>query len=99
MNLIELIDFIGFSIGFTIGFFSGWIIGLTPALLYRFLVFKEPVPLKKACKFYLPVLILLMVAYEMTLTEGFGIKPHWFRTNWVLISAPGLWIMTRNRKI
>jgi hypothetical protein len=82
-------------VGATLGLVLSWGIGLLPALIYRYAIFKKPVPKEKV--FYrlaLPVMILMLIfkGVMASLTESnFNLNP----IPWIIIYHIGKWIMVR----
>lgn len=85
-------------VGATLGLLLSWSIGLLPALIYRYAIFKKPIP--KGEVFYrlaLPVMIIMLIfkATMAVFTEaGFNANP----LPWIIIYYIGKWIMTRTPK-
>lgn len=77
------------------GFIISWVIGLTPALLYRYAIFKKPVPNKKAFWCLAPIVAILCILFKATVASlnngGYNPNP----IPWILIYWGGQWIMTR----
>lgn len=82
-------------VGATLGLVLSWSIGLLPALIYRYAIFKKPIP--KGEVFYrlaLPVTIIMLLfkAAMVVLTDAaFNANP----LPWIIIYHIGKWIMTR----
>lgn len=81
------------------GLILTWSIGVLPALIYRYGIFKKPIPKEKVfSKLALPVIIIMLVfkVAIASLTESeFNANP----LPWIIIYHIGKWVMTRTPEL
>jgi len=91
-----------FVVELIFGFFFGWIlswsVGLLPALIYRYVVFKRPIDKKKVFWRLAPVVFVLMFAFKLTMAGLSATRPNGNPIPWVIIYYIGKWVMTRQSK-
>jgi hypothetical protein len=74
-----------------------WLIGLAPALVYRYFIYKRPVEKSKVLIRLGPIIVVLMFALPIVLGIVISGKPGPPAIlPWVVIYFLGKWIMTRN---
>jgi transposase-like protein len=82
-------------IGAISGLIISWGVGLIPALIYRYAIYKRPVPKDEVfSRLALPVTVLMFV-FKLTIA---GLTDSKFNANplpWIIIYHIGKWIMTR----
>jgi hypothetical protein len=85
------------TLGILFGTILQWCSGLTPAFVYRFLIFKQPVERSKAAMFLAPVVLAIGLLYKLVIMEITDTRfdQNWFP--WVFMFLVGKWIMTRGR--
>jgi ankyrin repeat protein len=77
------------------GLILSWSVGLAPALIYRYAIFKRPIENKKVFWRLAPVIVVLMFAFKLTMAALSGTQPNPNPIPWVIIYFIGKWIMTR----
>ena len=86
-------------VGATLGLVLSWGIGLLPALIYRYAIFKKPIPKEKVfSSLALPVIVIMVIFKVMiaSLTDSkFNANP----LPWIIIYHIGKWIMTRTPRL
>ena len=85
------------SLGILFGTILQWCFGLTPAFVYRFLIFNQPLERSKAAMFLAPVVLAIGLLYKLVIMEITDTRfdHNWFP--WVFMFLVGKWIMTRGR--
>jgi len=78
------------------GWLLSWSLGLVPALIYRYVIFRKPIEKKKVFWRLAPVVIVLMFIYKLIISVLSGTDPNPNPVPWVIIYYIGKWIMTRN---
>jgi hypothetical protein len=86
-------------VGATLGLVLSWGIGLLPALIYRYAIFRRPIPKGEVfCRLALPVMIIMLL-FKATMAvftdSGFNANP----LPWIIIYYMGKWIMTRTPRL
>ncbi|MBM4043746.1 MAG: ankyrin repeat domain-containing protein [Planctomycetes bacterium] len=84
--------------GFVFGLLLSWSVGLAPALIYRYVIYKRPIEKKKAFWRLAPVVTILMFVFKLTMAGLSGTNPNPNPIPWVIIYYIGKWIMTRQSK-
>lgn len=88
-------------IGFCLGFVFSWSVGLAPAFIYRYLVFRRPIEKKRVRWLLAPIVIILAIAFKTIADPSpFG-GPARFNPNpipWIILYFIGKWIMTRESR-
>jgi hypothetical protein len=77
------------------GLILSWAVGLTPALIYRYAIYKRPIEKKKVFWLLAPIIFVLMFAFKLTMAALSGKPPNGNPIPWVIIYYIGKWIMTR----
>ena len=90
--IVELI------IGFVFGLILSWSVGILPAIIYRYAIFKKPIEKKKVFWRLAPIVVVLMFAFKLTTAELSGTQPNPNPIPWIIIYYIGKWIMTRKPK-
>jgi hypothetical protein len=90
--IVELI------IGFVFGLILSWSVGILPAIIYRYAIFKKPIEKKKVFWRLAPIVVVLMFAFKLTMAELSGTQPNPNPIPWVIIYYIDKWIMTRQSK-
>ena len=75
-----------------LGLLLSWSVGLVPALVYRYMIFKKPIDKKKVFLRLAPVITVFMIVYKQIPGLSRSLNP----IPWVIIYFIGKWIMTRN---
>ena len=85
------------SLGILFGTILQWCFGLTPAFVYRFLIFNQPLERSKAAMFLAPVVLAIGLLYKLVIMEITDPRfdNNWFP--WVFMFLVGKWIMTRGQ--
>ena len=84
--------------GFVFGLLLSWSVGLAPALIYRYAIYKKPIEKKKVFWRLAPVVTILMFVFKLTMAGLSGTDPNPNPIPWVIIYYIGKWIMTRKPK-
>lgn len=84
--------------GFVFGFFISWSIGLLPAFIYRYAIYKQPIEGNKVFWRLAPIVIIMAFLFKMTNAVLSGKPPNGNPTPWIIIYYIGKWIMTRQPK-
>lgn len=82
-------------LGFVFGFILSWSVGILPAIIYRYAIFKRPIEKKKVFWRLAPIIAILMFVFKMTAAGLSGKQPNANPIPWVIIYYIGKWIMTR----
>ena len=90
--IIELI------LGLVFGLLLSWSVGLAPALIYRYGIYKRPIEKKKVFWRLAPIIFVLMFAFKLTMAGLSGKPPNGNPIPWIIIYYIGKWIMTREPK-
>lgn len=80
-----------------LGFVFSWVIGLTPALIYRYGIYVKPIAAKKVFWRLAPIVAVLCIVFKTTvsmLNDG-AYNPN--PIPWIIIYFVGHWIMTRSK--
>jgi hypothetical protein len=85
--------------GFASGLLISFAVGLTPALLYRYFIYCEPIAGNKVFWRLAPVVTILMFVFKLTVAYLNGGQPNPNPIPWVIIYYVGKWIMTRNLEL
>lgn len=91
-------DFIELMLGLVFGLLLSWSVGLAPALIYRYGVYKRPIEKKKVFWRLAPIILVLMFAFKLTIAVLSGEPPNGNVIPWIIIYYIGKWIMTREPK-
>lgn len=81
--------------GFVFGLLLSWSVGLAPALIYRYAIYKKPIEKKKVFWRLAPVVTVHMFVFKLTMAGLSGTDPNPNPIPWVIIYYIGKWIMTR----
>jgi hypothetical protein len=81
-----------------LGLILSWSVGLLPAIMYRYVIFKRPIEKKKVFWRLAPVVFVLMLAFKGTVAALSGTEPSGNPIPWIIIYYIGKWIMTRQPK-
>lgn len=88
-------------LGFAFGLIHSWSVGLAPALIYRYVIYRRPIEKKKVRWLLAPAVIILAIVFKTIADPSpFG-GPAKFNPNpipWIIIYFIGKWIMTRESK-
>ncbi|HRZ17139.1 MAG TPA: hypothetical protein P5141_06210, partial [Candidatus Hydrogenedentes bacterium] len=84
--------------GLVFGLLVSWSVGLAPALIYRYIIYKRPIEKKKVFWRLAPFVIMLAFLFKMTNAALSGEPPRWNPIPWIVIYYIGKWIMTRQNK-
>ena len=82
-------------IRFVLGFIVSWSIGLMPAIIYRYAIYKRPIEKKKVLWRLAPIVIVLAFLFKMTNAALASKRPSGNPIPWIIIYFVGKWIMTR----
>ena len=82
--------------GLIVGWILSWSVGILPALIYRYLIYKKPIEKKKVFGRLAPIITILMFAYKITMSILTNTNPNPNPVPWIIIYYIGKWIMTRN---
>jgi len=82
-------------VGHLLGFVLSWSIGLFPAIIYRYVIYKKPIEKKKVLRLFAPIVIVLAVFFKI-ITAVLSGEIHGNPFPWVIIYFVGKWIMTRD---
>jgi len=85
-------------LGLVFGLILSWSVGILPAIIYRYAIFKRPIDKKKVFWRLVPVLVVLMFAFKLTMAGLTGTQPNANPIPWVIIYYIGKWVMTRQSK-
>lgn len=85
-------------VGFVIGFIVSWTIGLLPAIIYRYAIYKGTIEKKKVFWRLAPIVIVLAVVFKTVNAANTGKPPSGNPIPWIIIYYIGKWIMTRKPK-
>lgn len=81
--------------GLIFGLILSWSVGVAPALVYRYAIFRRPIEKKKVFWRLAPCVVVLMFAFKLTMAELDGTAPNPNPVPWIIIYYIGKWIMTR----
>ena len=85
-------------LGLFFGLILSWSIGVAPALIYRYSIFKKPIEKKNVFWLLAPAVVVLMFAFKLTMAEVNGTQPIPNPIPWIIVYYIGKWIMTRKPK-
>lgn len=84
--------------GFVSGLILSWSVGIAPALIYRYAIFKKPIEKKKVFWRLAPVVVVLMFVFKLTMAALSDTDLNLNPIPWVIIYYIGMWIMIRKPK-
>jgi hypothetical protein len=84
--------------GFIFGLLLSWSVGLAPALIYRYVIYRHPVEKKKVRWRLAPIVVILMFLFKATMANLGGTPWSPNPLPWIIIYFIGKWIMTRESK-
>jgi hypothetical protein len=95
--------FIWHFLGFLVSGIAAWMIGLTPALILRYEVYKRPIHKKIAFRRFAPITIALALIYMVVINELARSNPfnspfaypYANQIHWWIIYYVGKWILTK----
>ena len=85
-------------LGLVVGLVLSFAVGLAPALIYRYAIYKKPVPKKKVFWRLAPAVFVLMFVFKLTMAGLTDSEPNPNPIPWVIIYFVGRWIMIRKSK-
>ncbi len=85
-------------LGIIIGLGLSWSIGLLPAIVYRYVVYKKPIDKKKVFRRLAPFVIFIGLFYKIIMADLTQTQPNPSPIPWIIIYYIGKWIMTRESK-
>jgi len=83
------------AFGLVFGLILSWSVGLAPALVYRYVIFRRPLEKMEVFWRLAPIIVFLMFAFKLTMAELSGKPPNGNPLPWIIIYYIGKWIMTR----
>ncbi len=83
-----------FAVQAFMGLVLSWFIGLLPAFVYRYAVYREPIAKEKVFARLAPAVLVIGFGFKIAMAQGGG-RPNANFIPWVIIYYVGKWIMTR----
>jgi len=85
-------------VGFIFGLLLSWSVGLAPALIYRYVIYRHPIEKQKVRWRLAPIIIILMILFKAIMAETGGTTWNPNPLPWIIIYFIGKWVMTRENK-
>jgi len=81
-----------------VGLILSWSVGLLPAIIYRYFIFKKPIEKKRIFFLLAPIVVILAFVFKLLVASISGADPNPNPIPWIIIYYIGKWIMVREPK-